>query len=210
MTAVVVAATGCGSLDPEIETGERRPAAAAPEPCRPVDRQVFTINGMYDFTPAESLADLLSQHRRHGGPAPTVVSGQVRSWSDGPPRHAMMRIAVDEVLVPGDHPDLVRDATAWAPLWRANLVDGAAIYAEGVPPGTRVVALLVPAPPRQQRWAARELPDGPLLGVIAGPQALYLDDCGTLLGGLDALLPPGHEFRDLDTLAAAVRDLQPS
>lgn len=106
---------------------------------------------------------------------------------------------------------MVQDGAAYLAFWRGAEEGGsgrqvfdAGDFAEAVPSGTRLLAVVSAAPPRLQRRA--DLAAGGVLGQ-SGIQGLFLDGCGALVGARDHLMPSGPEFGSYDALVAAVERL---
>lgn len=204
----IVAAGVLGVLGSACSPGADAMPRAAPTPaispsCRPIDVGVFQTV-MYDYQPVASLEQLLAQYDG------TVVVGRVGGYTESLRRHVVMRVEVDRVLREGEEP-VVRDGAAYLAFWRGAQVGDtgrqvleAGDFAEAVPSGTRLLAVVSAAPPRRQRLT--RLPEGGVLGQ-SGIQGLFLDGCGALVGARDHLMPSGPEFGSYDALVVAVERL---
>lgn len=213
---VCLTVTACGL---EQSSGEDNGVGDA-ESCNSVDVSILR-QARADYEPFYSLEELYEN-----GSQEVVVSGRIAGFSSGPivpvsgdpefpDRHVIMTVKVDTVLAGEKSSPLVHDGFVFVPLLQGPVdsetmepIHDVAAFEKALPEGTEAVLFLSPAPPKLAELAKETVPGGGSLGAV-GPQGLYLDNCGELVGGTDDI--PGtaewEKFTSTEGLEAGVTRL---
>lgn len=214
-TLVSLGLTACGDAQgPEVGIATKNTEA-----CSHLDLDVLRV--LADYDPKLSLEELYEE-----GNQEVIVTGTVDGFGEGPAvpvegerefpeRYVVMIVKAEAVLAgPSDSP-LLHDGYAYVPLEQGPVdaetgapVEDPVTFGKALPRGTRTVLFLGHARPQIADRGDGAVPAGAVLGAV-GPQDLYLDDCGQLVGGLDYI--PGTDgwaqYTTIEELEAGIERL---